>query len=152
MLPEARLELAPLIDVVFVLLTFFILAMVVSTRFDVTDLVLPEARAGSTPVEGASSSLLITLSADGALTLDGATVELTALSGRLDELLALSPEANLIVAPDRAAPSGDLLALLDELSAGGHADVRVLRAPNAGAGAAGDSSQPAQPAPSAPSP
>ena len=46
---EPRLELTPLIDVVFLLLTFFVFAMVLSARLEVTDVRLPARARASRP-------------------------------------------------------------------------------------------------------
>lgn len=126
-LPEARIELAPLIDVVFVLLAFFILALVVTTRLELTEILLPEARAGSQGAEPGVSVVLITLDSAGQLRVGDDAVTLEGLASACREALEASPEAELIVAPDRSAPTGRLLDLMDELGEAGFPDLRILR-------------------------
>ena len=132
-LPEARIELAPLIDVVFVLLAFFILALVVTTRLELTEILLPQARAGAQGAEPGASVVLITLDDAGGLRVGDESVALGDLASACRAALEASPEAELIVAPDRSAPTGRLLDLMDELGEAGFPDLRILReSPSAG--------------------
>lgn len=126
-LPEARLELAPLIDVVFVLLAFFILALVVTTRLELSEILLPEARAGERGPGAPSRTLIVSLTSEGEIRVNEQPVTLAEVGGAVDRAFTDAPEAELIVAPDRDSPSGLLLSLLDELGASGYPDLRILR-------------------------
>ncbi|GAB4515287.1 MAG: hypothetical protein Tsb0013_19830 [Phycisphaerales bacterium] len=126
-LPEARLELAPLIDVVFVLLAFFILALVVTTRLELTEILLPEARAGERGATPSPSVVVVALTAEGEVRVGDSPTTLAALGDACRAALEASPGAELIVAPDRGSPSGRLLDLMDALGAAGYPDLRILR-------------------------
>lgn len=128
-LPDARLELAPLIDVVFVLLSFFILALVVTTRLELTDILLPEARAGEDAPTPTGTSVVVALSIDGELSVDGEATDVETLRNAVEQAFERSPEASLVFAPDRGAPTGMFLDVLDALGEAGYSDVPVLRMP-----------------------
>ncbi|MEM0989123.1 MAG: biopolymer transporter ExbD [Pseudomonadota bacterium] len=107
-----RPSLTPMVDVVFLLLVFFMLA----SRFG-QDVALPlsPAVAGAGSYQGAPR--LITVTADGAR-LNGVAFELSALP---DELRKLMPDENAIVVvrPDSEAALQDMVSVIDELSDAG---------------------------------
>jgi biopolymer transport protein ExbD len=128
-LPEARLELAPLIDVVFVLLAFFILALVVTTRLELTEILLPEARAGERDPASPGRTVIVALTPGGEVRVGEERVAMAEVGARARAALEALEGAELVIAPDRDAPAGRLLELMDEMSASGFPDLRVLRLP-----------------------
>jgi len=124
---EPRLELTPLMDVMFLLLTFFILAFVLMVRLEVTDIRLPGAGAGQT--EQRQQAVVLALVEDGSLTIDGQPTTLDTLLTDLQARLDANPGAQLVIATDTESRSGRLFELMDALRAGGFADLRFLRLP-----------------------
>ncbi len=133
-MPEPRLELTPLIDSVFLLLTFFIFALVLTARLEVTDIDLPGAALADTPEPGAY--VIVGIRRDGVYLLDEQETGLEELIPLLAERMSAEPETTIVVAPDRAASSEALLNLLDALSAADLRAVRILREGNGGASTA----------------
>ena len=82
--PEPTLELAPLLDVMFLLLTFFIFAFVIMVRLEVTDIRLPTASTG----RGAERvpTVTLALNAEGEVTIKA--------SGFVDLRFLRTPEAD----------------------------------------------------------
>lgn len=122
--------MAPLIDVVFLLLTFFVFAMVLMVRAEVLDVTLPTLGAGQAaePVP----AVTITLDADGRVYLDAEPVEKDALIETLQAKLAEQPDAKLNIAADTACPSGELLAVIDTLSGAGFGAFQLFGTPEGG--------------------
>ncbi len=110
--PEVRFEMTPLIDVVFLLLTFFIFALVLMVRANVLDVKLPEV--GSGP---AAEGITVTIAIDreNQLFVDGEPVEKAALVEAVRAAMAEAPEARLVIAADQASASGVLISLADLL-------------------------------------
>lgn len=129
---EPRLELTPLLDVMFLLLTFFIFAFVLMVRLDVTDIRLPVAQAGK-GVERAPA-LTISIREDGSLSIANAPTTIEEVAGAIDAARAIEPKTQLFIAVDERAPAGVVFLLMDALRAAGHSDLRFLRAPAATAG------------------
>jgi biopolymer transport protein ExbD len=125
-----RLEMTPLIDVVFLLLTFFLFAMMVMVRVDILGVRLPTISAGSPAEE--RSIVAVTLSAEGAASIDGEAMGLDALVARVLERKGENPETLVFVAADRACDAGALLGVLDRFAQAGIADVSLVGAPGAG--------------------
>lgn len=94
---EARIDISPLVDVVFQLLIFF----VVTTTF-LTDsgmpLDLPQAESGET--ETAVEDLSVRVSADGALTFRGEPLSLVDLERRLREAVETSESGAVTIYGD----------------------------------------------------
>lgn len=129
-MPEPRLELTPLIDTVFLLLTFFLFALVLTARLEVTDIDLPGAAVADTPERAVYT--VVSVRRDASYTIDDVPAELEELVTELAERLEQDPSIRVVVAPDRAAPSGALLTLLDALSAADLRAVRILREGDSG--------------------
>jgi len=128
---EPRVELMPLIDVVFLLLAFFVFALVLSARLEVTDVELPGASAGDAP--GPGEYIVLQLDAQGRLQLSGEPLAWESIGNAVENERARRPEATLLVAPDVGSSSGDLFRLVDALTEAGVRNLRFLRQPSQGA-------------------
>lgn len=146
---DPRLELTPLLDVMFLLLTFFIFAFVLMVRLEVTDIRLPTALAGK-GVERAPS-LTISIREDGALLVADQPTELDQVTVSIDAARQNAPNTQLFIAVDERAPAGAVFKLMDTLRAAGHSDLRFLRAPSATGSPAAPGTPPGAPV-SAPEP
>lgn len=133
-MPEPALDLLPLMDVVFLLLTFFLLALTILVRADVLGLSLPTVNTGQRAPD--SSAVTVSIDAQGQIAVDGQDVELDALLAALNEVvqeLAANNETVVVfVAADQGGTSGDLLAVLDVLATGGIENISVLGTPGNG--------------------
>lgn len=130
--PARRLvSLTPLIDVVFILLLFFMLA----TRFeDWHRLPLAAAEAGSGPA--AEGALLVRLHAGGGLDIAGRPVAPSGLGAAIADRLADDPGRRVLLQAGPGVPLQRTVAALDDLAAAGARDATLLAAPRA-AGEAG---------------
>lgn len=107
--------LIPLINIVFLLLIFFMLAGALS-RPDPLEISPPTSADGA---PAAVDEAVLSLAADGRLALDDAPLERAALTGALTRLLEQSDELRLKLKADAAVEAELLLPLLDELRAAG---------------------------------
>ncbi|HZW10877.1 MAG TPA: biopolymer transporter ExbD, partial [Phycisphaerales bacterium] len=89
--PEVRVEMAPLIDVVFLLLTFFVFAMLMMVRAQVLDINLP-AIGGGEPAANVAA-VAISLDASGGVFVDGEQVGRDGLIDAVRAKLAATPDA-----------------------------------------------------------
>ena len=128
--PEAeppRIELAPLVDMVFLLLIFFM----VGAQFarPVFDLDLPEAGAGSSAPRVAAT---IVVDAQGQLYLDTRPLEFDALVQQLRQASEAEPDAAVLLRADAATP---FRAIVQAFDAAESAGVHNLSIEHARAGA-----------------
>lgn len=133
-----RLEITPLIDVVFVLLTFFVFAMIVTTRVSVTEVELPEVEAG-VGEEGSGAPVVVALTREGEVLVEGEGIGSASDGGlgvALSEALAVEDVAGrgLAVAIGEGSLGEDLLSLMDGLREAGVEAADFWRRPRGGFG------------------
>ena len=135
---EPRVEIMPLIDVIFLLLTFFVFALALMVRADVLDVRLPEVASGAPAAPGAI--VTVAINAEGAVFVDGEEIAIEEIVGRVrdrrDELIADGGSARVLVAPDENSRSGVVIRVIDALRYAGVGDISVMGRPGAPASAA----------------
>ncbi|GAB0150090.1 hypothetical protein McPS_28300 [Marichromatium sp. PS1] len=100
--------LAPLVDVVFLLLLFFLLA----ARLDPLQQLPIETRDGGT-ADSVATTLRLDVAANGGLRLDGVPCPHDALVTRLRARLAAEPGSTLVIVPERETPLQTLVQMTD---------------------------------------
>lgn len=106
---KTGIEIAPLIDVVFLLLIFFVVTSTFLERPGL-DLSLPEA--GSAPV-AAREELTVRLGAEGGTWVDESAVSPEALEDTLAARLARVETKRVVLEADRRVPHGRVVAAMD---------------------------------------
>lgn len=122
------LDISPLIDVVFLLLIFF---MVTATFTKDAQLEL-ERPAAQSAVQADARSLRVFLDRRGQTTIDDLPVQPWMVQSRVRELLRASPEATVLVVVDRRVPAEKLLDVVDQCRLAGAREVGVATELEAG--------------------
>lgn len=130
---EVRLELVPLIDVIFCVLTFFILASVGFARQQAIDLDLPAAQTGQ-PLPGQTSPqrsdrLYVSLDAMGQIYLDQQPIPDELLYDILRQHQQIAPNGLIVLYASRDARYEDVVRVLDLLRAVGGDRVALATLP-----------------------
>jgi biopolymer transport protein ExbD len=121
---RAQVSLTPLIDVVFILLVFF---MLVSSFTDWRTIALDApAEAGDSGGDPRGAALL-RLHAGGGLDLNGRAVEPTRLNVALRDLARGGRMPRVLVQPGPGVPLQRAVRMLDAVTAAGARDVKLLR-------------------------
>lgn len=108
--PAPRVEMLPLIDVVFLVLVAFVYASMFLTHKTGLPVSLPEANQIESP---SLDVLTLTITRDGSLYLGDAALPLTDLGHTLEATRIRNPRATLIVSADREADVGRLVEVMD---------------------------------------
>lgn len=127
-----RIELLPLIDVVFLLLTFFIYAMAVMVRADLLPVELTPLQHGQS--SEAIPALSVTMDQNGDLFLDREPASLADLPDLIHQRLAEDPELSVFLAlednPDTTTDRGPLLiTVVETLREAGVEDLTIVGTP-----------------------
>jgi len=125
---SAELEITPLIDMVFILLIFFM----VSTTF-VKDMKIQVERPGASSSRPATTKeIRIHLDRAGGLYLDGLPVKPWMLQSRIRDLVKAGSSRQVLVITDRLVPAERLIDVVDQCRLGGATDVGVATEKEAG--------------------
>ncbi|MGI9507175.1 MAG: ExbD/TolR family protein [Geminicoccaceae bacterium] len=117
-------SLTPLIDVVFILLVFF---MLVSSFTDWRSIDLTQPLSSSGQSHGFTDAILVEVRGDGDVRMSGETLSIDQIADRLRTLLQGAPDRRFIVKSEDGVPLQDLVDLLDLLSAAGADDIAFIR-------------------------
>ncbi|MBN3893754.1 MAG: biopolymer transporter ExbD [Nostoc sp. NOS(2021)] len=113
---EVQVQIIPLIDVVFCILTFFLLAALQFTRQQAINVDLPKASASSVSgITSQSGSLIVTIDAVGNTYIEKQPVKREDLGQRLKLYLQANPGAIVVLNASRTATYNDVIETLDLL-------------------------------------
>ncbi|AHD03802.1 ExbD/TolR family protein [Leisingera methylohalidivorans] len=123
--PRALISLVPMIDVMLILLVFF---MVTSTylNLDMIPAVKPSAGTAGSPRTPAKT-LMIRLGADGVPVLRGTALTADTLRAALAAAVADAPLTQVVILPSGAARTQALITVMDGAALAGVTRLRVLR-------------------------
>ena len=119
--PEVQINIAPLVDVVFLLVIFF----AVSTTFLENaglELTLPNS---SSSADVPRSQVSIVVTAAGLLYLDGEQVDEQGLSEQLSERLAAMEQKLVVLEADTETPHGKVVRVMDIAREAGATDLNI---------------------------
>lgn len=117
----ALVDMAPLIDIVFILLIFFL----VTTTF-VRDTGIQVTRPQATATKSLeSASMRVSVTADGDLYTDGHRVSLEEFRTKVSAFVARERNRTVVVIPDGDLPSKRLVEVMDAARLGGARDVAI---------------------------
>ena len=112
--PEIPLaiNIVPLIDVMFALLTFFIISTLFLTRFEGLPVNLPKA---ATAQSQRSTPITVTLNQQGGVALNRKLIALDALEEQVRNLIPLNQEVTVVLNADEQVNHGRVIAVMDRL-------------------------------------
>ncbi len=122
-----RLELTPLIDVVFLLITFFVFSLALLVRVDLLEVRTPAIRSGAPAERGAS--VTIALDSKGNVFVNGEPTTAQEAPGLAKSALEANPGARLYLAADERTQTGALMRLVDRMSAAGLSEFSLIGRP-----------------------
>jgi biopolymer transport protein ExbD len=140
---DLQISIIPLIDVIFCILTFFLLAAVQFTRQQAINVDLPKASTGTNSAANSQSRqniLPVTIDAVGLTYIEKEPVKKEDLEARLKQYVAANPNGILVLNASRTATYNDVIQTLDLLRKVGGSRVSLGIIP--GAADAVNNSQP----------
>lgn len=125
---RARIEIIPLIDIIFFLLATFVMVSLSMVKQKGIGVTLPEAKTGAAD-PGKEADITITITAENALFWNKEPITLPAVEGRFRQLQQTEPEARVSLNGDAGARLGEALALLDAARVAGLTRVQFQTRP-----------------------
>ncbi|MBD0269444.1 MAG: biopolymer transporter ExbD [Cyanobacteria bacterium Co-bin8] len=112
--PEEELELniVPMIDVIFAILTFFIISSLFLTRSESLPVNLPKAASAEMQER---TRITVTLDESGDISLNQTAVSLDTLQADVRDLMGSTQESVIVINADEAVSHGQVIAVMDEL-------------------------------------
>jgi biopolymer transport protein ExbD len=118
---EATIDIGPLMDMVFILLIFFVVTSTF-TRETGVEVNKPQAQTAS-QIE--KENILIAITRDGTIHIDERQVDLAGLSDILRGILAKNPEREAVLIADNDAITGKLVSVIDACTLAGVKKVSI---------------------------
>jgi len=117
----AEINMTPLIDMVFILLIFFIVttSFVKETGVDVNR---PTAK---TAVKKERANILISIKSNGEIWMDKRQIDRRAVRANVERMHAENPEGSVIILADEEAKTGLLIEVMDQARLAGVANVSI---------------------------
>ena len=107
-----QINIVPMIDVIFALLTFFIMSSLYLTRSAGLPVNLPKA---ATAQMQSQSQIVVTINQQGQLALNRQPAQLGDLQPRIRALIGNSPSTLVVVNADERVSHGQVIAVMDQL-------------------------------------
>jgi biopolymer transport protein ExbD len=118
---EANIDIAPLLDMVFILLIFFVVTSTF-TRETGVEVSKPQAQSASMLEK---ENILIAITRDGTIHIDERQVDIAGLSDVLKRILAKNPEREAVLIADKDAMTGKLVSVIDACTVAGVKKVSI---------------------------
>lgn len=118
---ESHIELTPMLDVVFIMLIFFI----VTTSF-VKESGIEVSRPNAASAEKQErASIFIAIDSEGQIWLQKRKLEIDAVRANIEKLHAESPEGTVVIQADKKSETGILVKVMDQVRLAGVKNISV---------------------------
>jgi len=109
---EFELNIIPMIDVIFAILTFFIISSLFLTRSESLPVNLPQADSSEVQER---TRITVTVEASGDIALNREAIALENLQTSVRDLMGTTQETVIVINADEAVEHGRVIAVMDEL-------------------------------------
>lgn len=125
---DTGVDLTPMLDVVFIMLIFFI----VTTSFVKESGVEFNRPSAATAQKKDKASIFVGINANNEVLIEKRIVDVRSVRANIERLHAESPEGAIVVQADEAAKTGVLVKVVDQIRAAGVKDVSVAASSSSG--------------------
>lgn len=118
---DAEIDMTPMLDVVFIMLIFFI----VTTSFVKESGVTVNKPYAPTALKKKNASIFVAIKEDGTIWVSKKEIDVKNLRGLIEDIKLENPDGQVVVQSDKRAKNGILLKTIDAIKAAGVKDVSV---------------------------
>jgi biopolymer transport protein ExbD len=108
----AQINIVPMIDVIFAILTFFIMSTLFLTRSEGLPVNLPQAATTETQTK---AQINVTVTPDGEIALNRKRIDISELEGGVRQMIGPNSQALVVINADEAVPHGRVVSVMDRL-------------------------------------
>jgi len=112
--PPFQINIVPMIDVIFAILTFFIMSTLFLTRSEGLPVNLPNAATGEMQAE---TQLVVTIDKTGTLALNREPIQIETLVANVQGQVLAGKQPTVVINADEAVTHGKVIAVMDRLRA-----------------------------------
>ncbi|MCJ8275645.1 MAG: biopolymer transporter ExbD [Bdellovibrionales bacterium] len=125
---DAGIDLTPMLDVVFIMLIFFI----VTTSFVKESGIDVNRPSASSAKKKERASILVAISQNGEIWIQKRRIDIRSVRANIERLHAESPEGTVVIQADKLSQTGILVQVMDQIRLAGVESISVAAAPGAG--------------------
>lgn len=118
---ENSIDLTPMLDVVFIMLIFFI----VTTSFVKEAGIDVNRPSAATAQKKPKASILIAINQTGDIWIDKRKVDVRSVRANVEKLHAESPEGSVVIQADKSSNTGVLVQVMDQVRLGGVTNISI---------------------------
>lgn len=118
---EAAIDMTPMLDIVFIMLIFFI----VTTSFVKESGLVVNRPEAATATKKDSANILIGISQTGDIWIDKRKVDVRAVRANIEKIKAENPESSVVIQSDKDAATGVLVKVMDQVKLAGISAISI---------------------------
>jgi biopolymer transport protein ExbD len=118
---KSEINMTPLIDMVFILLIFFIVTTSFVREAGV-DVQRPSAQSAETKEK---ANVLLGLTADGQIFVEGRPLDIRSVRAYMERFLAETPDGSVVIVADRESMTGNTVQVLDQCRLAGVKNISI---------------------------
>ncbi|BDA74155.1 Biopolymer transport protein ExbD/TolR [Rivularia sp. IAM M-261] len=109
----AQINIVPMIDVIFAILTFFIMSTLFLTRQEGLPVNLPQA--ATSQKSQIPTKITVTVDAEGEVSVNKVPTSIDALTEKVRTLVGANPESVVIINADKTVEHGEIVEVMDKV-------------------------------------
>ncbi len=109
----AQINIVPMIDVIFAILTFFIMSTLFLTRQEGLPVNLPQA--ATSQKSQIPTKITVTVNAEGEVSVNKVPTSIDALTEKVRTLVGANPESVVIINADKTVEHGEIVEVMDKV-------------------------------------
>ena len=125
---DAKIDLTPMLDVVFILLIFFVVTATFLSETSISAASSDNNESDSEPPPDAPKNILFEIGANNEIILNGnpRPIIATQIRSNIDQLKAENPQASVIIQPNQSSNVSTLVLVMDAARQAGMANISIV--------------------------
>lgn len=122
---DSTVDMTPMLDIVFIMLIFFI----VTTSFVKESGVTVSRPSAQTAAEDKKGNIMVAIKPNGEIWIDKRAVDVRSVRANVEKLKAESPESAVVIQADTEARTGVLVKVMDQIRLAGISNISIAADP-----------------------